>query len=95
MKNVISFLEELGKNADLRLDNVDFESILNNEDFDPEAKKAILNKDHRAIEMLLNARSKIVCLIVPAEDDDDDDDDKEEDDNSKEESQNKQISQGC
>jgi hypothetical protein len=81
MKNIISFLEELGKNADLRLDRVDFESILNNDDFDPEARNAILNKDQQALEMILDARSKIVCLLVPAEEDEDDDkDDKDEED---------------
>ena len=89
MKSVINFLEELGKNSDLRLDRVDFESILDNDEFDPEVKKAILNRDHRAIEIILNARSKIVCLIVPAEEEDDN----KEDDDSMEESQNKRVLQ--
>lgn len=78
MKNIISFLEELGKNADLRLDRVDFESILNNDDFDVAARDAILNKDQQALEMILNARSKIVCLLVPAKEDEDDNKDEEE-----------------
>lgn len=75
MKNIISFLEELGKNADLRLDRVDFESILDNDDFDAEARNAILNKDQQALEMILDARSKIVCLLVPAEEDEDEGED--------------------
>ena len=97
MEDVISFLEKLGKNSDLRLDRVDFESILDNDDFDPDVKQAILNKDHRALEMILNARSKIVCIILPAEEEDDEEeeDKKDEDDNSKEESQDSKIAQAC
>lgn len=82
MKSAIKFLEELGKNADLRLDRVDFESLLNNDDFDPEIKEAILSKNQQSLEMLLNARTKIVCLLVPAEDDEGGDD--QGDDNSQE-----------
>jgi hypothetical protein len=94
MRDVIEFLEELGKNADLRLDLVDFESLLTNDDFDPEVKKAILEKDSKALELLLNARSKIVCMIVPAKEDEDDDD-KDDDDNSKEDKQTEQRIQAC
>lgn len=85
MKNVISFLEKLGQNADLKLENIDFETLLENEDFDPEVKEAILAEDQNAIEMILNARSKIVCLLVPAEEDEEDtnsDDDKESEEKS-------------
>ena len=86
MKNTISFLEELGRNADLRFDKVDFESLMNNDDFSPEVKEAILNRDKNALEMLLNARSKIVCMLIPAEEneDEDQDDDEDNDDSSEE-----------
>ncbi|PIP79896.1 MAG: hypothetical protein COW84_08200 [Gammaproteobacteria bacterium CG22_combo_CG10-13_8_21_14_all_40_8] len=76
MKNTIRFLEELGENANFRLDRIDFEAILDNDDFDPKVREAIINKDQQVLELLLNARSKIVCMIVPAEEEDD----KEEDD---------------
>ncbi len=98
MKDIIGFLEELGKNADLRLDRVDFESILNNDDFDAEARNAILNSDQKALEMLLNARSKIVCMLVPADEDEDEgEDDKEEpaEDNTISVNQEKRFSQVC
>lgn len=85
MKNIIGFLEELGRNSDLRLDKVDFEAILENDDFDPEVRKAILDKDQNAIEMILNARSKIVCILIPAEEDDEDED-KDKDDSTEEDS---------
>jgi hypothetical protein len=96
MSDVIKFMEELGKNSDLRLDRIDFESLLTNDDFDPEVRKAILEKDSKALEMLLNARSKIVCMIVPAkEEDDDEEDNKDDDDNSKEEQQSAQRAKAC
>ena len=94
MNDVIKFLEELGQNADVRLDLIDFESLLNNDDFDPEVKKAILEKDSKALEMLLNARSKIVCMIVPAEEEDDEEE-KDDDDKSKEEKQSVRLIQAC
>jgi len=93
MTDIIDFLEELGKNANIRLDKVDIESLLVNDDFDEQAKQAILNKDANAIEMILNARSKIVCLIVPAEDDDDNEE--EDDSDSKEENHQAIHSKAC
>ncbi len=78
MINVIRFLEEMGRNADLRLDRVDFETIVDSNDFDAETRDAILKNDNRSLEVLLNARSKIVCMIMPAEDDEEDKDKEEE-----------------
>ncbi|TQV76879.1 hypothetical protein FLL45_02695 [Aliikangiella marina] len=86
MNKVIRFLEELGESSALRLDKVDFESILNNEEFDEETKKAILNEDPAALKMLMDARHKIVCILIPAEpDEEEDDDDSEEDDSQNDE----------
>ncbi len=80
MNKVLSFIEEMGKNANLKLDRVDFETLFQNDDFDPELKQALINGDESALKMMLDARSKIVCLLVPAKDDDED----SESDNSEE-----------
>ncbi len=80
MINVIHFLEEMGRNADLRLDRVDFETIVDSNDFDAETRDAILKNDNRTLEVLLNARSKIVCMIMPAEDDEEDKKEEENED---------------
>lgn len=82
MNNIISYLEELGQNADFQLDKIDFEAILDNEDFDADVKEALLNRDPEALKMILDARTKIVCLLVPAEDDDDDQEQEDNDDDS-------------
>lgn len=102
MKDVLKFLEDLGKNADLKFERIDFASLLNNDDFDSEAKKAILSKDSKALEILLNARSKIVCMIMPAEEEDEEEEEdqsenrsKDEDDKSDEENQSVQLKQVC
>ena len=68
---MLEFLEKLGKSADLRLDRIDFSSLLDNDDFDPEVSRAILNKDPGALALILKARSRIVCSLAPARDDDD------------------------
>ena len=87
MNNVIAFLEKLGKSNNINLDGFDMESLLQNEDFDPNIKEALIAKDNNAIEMLLNRRSKIVCLIIPAEPDDDESEDDDSD--------NTEISLAC
>jgi hypothetical protein len=91
MKSTLSFLEELGRNADLRFDRVDFEALMNNDDFSPEVKEAILNRDRNALEMLLNARSKIVCMLIPAEENEDEDEDEGDDSSEEISSSRKQM----
>ena len=101
MNNVIRFLDQIGRNADLRLDRMDVESILFNDEFDEETTKAILNNDHRALEVLLNARSKIVCMIVPAEEEEEEEENEDEgtkkndseEENANFNGKNKQLSQ--
>jgi len=91
MNKVLSFLEELGRNADLRLDKVDFEAILNNEEFDQETRQAILNEDPAALKMLLDARHKIVCILLPADEDDEDEKESDDDDSTEEEQEKSQF----
>ena len=87
MSGIISFLEELGRRSDLKIDGLNIEALMENEDFDPDVRKAILNKDQKALEMMLDARSKIVCLIAPAKEDDDEDED-DDNDNQNDEDEN-------
>ena len=87
MNNVVKFLEELGKANNIKLEGIDIEALLENEDFDAEVKQALMEGDNSALETLLQSRSKIVCMIIPAEpekeDEDDKDDDNDDDDSEK------------
>lgn len=89
MNKAIQFLEELGQNADIQLDKIDFSTLLENEDFDPKIKAAILNRDERALQMLLDARTKIVCMLIPAEEEEEKQDD--EKDSPKPDEQNVRV----
>lgn len=87
MNNIIKLLDKIGSNADLRqLDRSILAKVANPLDLDERVHRAILAQDNTALEMLLNARNKVVCAICPAEEepsetpkkDDDDHDESEE-----------------
>lgn len=87
MNNIIKLLDRIGSSADLRqLDDSILAKVANPLDLDESVQKAILAQDNAALEMLLNARNKVVCAICPAEEepsetpkkDDDDHDESEE-----------------
>mgnify|MGYP006145797089 CR=1 FL=1 len=68
MNNIINLLEKLGSSAELQqLDSITLAKVSNPLDLDQQVQNAILNHDNKALEMLLNARNKIVCAICPAE----------------------------
>jgi hypothetical protein len=82
MNNTLLALETLGKTAGLnQLQTFEIEQVINPLDLDPQVQYAIVNKDTAALEMLLNARNKIVCMVnkpepdeLPSEPQDDEDD---------------------
>lgn len=68
MNNIINLLEKLGSSAELQqLDSITLAKVSNPLDLDQQVQNAILNHDNKALEMLLNARNKIVCAVCPAE----------------------------
>lgn len=72
MSNVIDLIERLGQDARLRHASVaDMELALTQAQVDPEIRAAILAKDQRRLEQLLEGGN--VCLaLCPAEEEDDD-----------------------
>ena len=68
MKNVINLLEKMGASAEFKqLDGKALEKVLNPLDLDTDLQAAILKHDNSALEMILDARNEIVCIICPAE----------------------------
>lgn len=68
MKNVINLLEKMGASAEFKqLDGDALDKVLNPLDLDEDLQAAILMRDNSVLEMLLDARNKIVCLVCPAE----------------------------
>lgn len=82
MSNVISFLERLGRDAQLRhASDSELEQALINAHIDPAVREAILLRDQRRLESLLGASPNVCCMIfTPAREEDGDRDDDDKDD---------------
>ena len=93
MSNVIDFLEQMGRDAQLRsATGLEVEAALLRAGIEPDARAAILGGDQLLLESLVGASHNICCMInVPEEEEEseeEDDDDKEEegeDDHGKDE----------
>ena len=93
MSNVIDFLEQMGRDAQLRsATGLEVEAALLRAGIEPSARAAILGGDQLQLESLVGASHNICCMInVPEEEEEseeEDDDDKEEegeDDHGKDE----------
>ena len=94
MLHVIDFLEQMGRDAQLRsATGLEVEAALLRAGIEPNARAAILGGDQLLLESLVGARHNICCMInVPEEEEEseeeDDDDGKEEegeDDHGKDE----------
>ena len=87
MNNIIDLLDKIGRSADLQqLDSLTLAKVSNPLDLDQQVQDAILNHDNQTLEMLLNARNKIVCAVCPAEEEPSDapqEDDDEQDEAEK------------
>jgi hypothetical protein len=76
MSNVIRFLEQMGRDADLRYSGQDqVGAALAQTDIDIEVRTALLNRDQQRLSTLLGARTNVTCILAPAKDDNDDKDD--------------------
>jgi hypothetical protein len=68
MSNVIDFLEKWGQDSQLRhATSAELEQALLRAGIEPAERVAILGADHRTLESLLGARSRIVCAIMAPE----------------------------
>jgi hypothetical protein len=93
MSNVIDFLEQMGRDAQLRsATGLEIEAALLRAGIEPSARAAILGGDQLLLESLVGASHNICCMInVPEEEeeseeeDDDDKEDEGEDDHGKDE----------
>lgn len=68
MKNVINFLERLGKDAQLKnLSAEQLNEMVNDAQLADAVRLALQEGNVAELEMILNVRHKIVCMIAPAE----------------------------
>jgi len=89
MNKVIKVLEAISANPAIYEDKESIERLITEVELDEEVKHAILTGERSELESILDVRSKIVCMLIPAkedEDDDSDDNDKEDDSESEEKS---------
>jgi hypothetical protein len=78
MSNVITFLERMGRDAQLRHASQDeVELVLASEQIDPDLQAAILAKNPSQLETLLGL-GVFCCMQEPGKEDEDEDDDSEE-----------------
>lgn len=71
MESVIKALELLGKTTSLKsMPRPELDKVLNPLNLDAAVQQAILAKDTASLEMLLNVRHKIVCMVNTPEPDD-------------------------
>ncbi|MDR3389440.1 MAG: hypothetical protein P4L92_20540 [Rudaea sp.] len=72
MSNVIGFLESVGKDAKLRCAaKEDLELALVSAQVDPEFQAAILDGDHKSLEVFLGVKPVVCCGMAPGKEDDD------------------------
>jgi hypothetical protein len=64
MLTVIEFLEQMGRDADLRhASESRLVEALTNTQIDPFTRKAIVGADQRRLEFVVGARSEVCCLL--------------------------------
>lgn len=79
MSNVIEFLEKMGSDARLRHSGTgQIAATLQQSNLDPELAAAILAGDQKRLEVLLGARTNVICGMAPAEEEQQPDKDREE-----------------
>lgn len=64
MSNVIQFLESMGSNAaPNRFSTTQYAATLASLDIDDSQRQALLNRDHVALNNLLEGRSEMCCMV--------------------------------
>ena len=79
MSKIISLLEKMGQNAEFRYANADQLAALM-ADTDPALIDAVIAGDQQALEAILGARRKIVCMVYPVDEPQDEPQDDEQQD---------------
>jgi hypothetical protein len=79
--NIIDFLEQLGQDAELRYATREqLEAALIKAGIEPALRTALLRKDQRLLEALLDANANVCCMVArPMREDEDDADDADAD----------------
>lgn len=71
MDNIIKAIELLGRTSCFAsLSPEEIKKVLNPLDLDADVQQAIISKDTAALEMMLDVRHKIVCMVNKPEPDD-------------------------
>ncbi len=79
MSKIISLLEKMGQDAKFRYANTEQLAALM-ADTDPALIDAVIAGDQQALEAILGARSKIVCMVYPVDEPQDEPQDDEQQD---------------
>ncbi|HEY9030354.1 MAG TPA: hypothetical protein VIM93_03265 [Kangiella sp.] len=74
MNNIINFLSQLGANSQ-SLTQDEIIELASEHQLNEQEIQAVLERDHQKIAELLNARTNVCGLLLPAEDDEDSEDD--------------------
>lgn len=85
MSNVVQFLETLAC-APSTLSAEDFAAAVGTADLPAEMKQALLARDIDALSAALGGRSRMLCMVVPAENDEPVEDDRDDEGNESPES---------
>ncbi len=81
MRNLIEFLERMGRDPQLRdADPASLAAAMNAAGLSPELREAIAQRDQARLEALLGARTNVICGLFPADDDDKEDEPVPDDD---------------
>jgi hypothetical protein len=81
MTNVISFLESVGQDAQLRhATKEELELAMNRAQIDPALQAALMRGDQNQLEALLGTRINVVCAIFPGKEDDEEEEAPSKDD---------------
>lgn len=68
MSNVIQFLETLGSNpAKARFSTTQYAAAVASLDLGDQQRRAMLDRDHAALNELLGGREKLYCLVATAD----------------------------
>jgi hypothetical protein len=85
MSNVIDFLDQMGRDAQLRsATGPELETALIRAGLEPGVRSAILEGDQRLLEVLVGAEHNICCMINVPEEEEEQEQEEDEDDKEKE-----------
>jgi hypothetical protein len=85
VSNLIDFLEQLGRDAELRYATTEMmEDALRGAGIEPALRAAILEKDERALNALMDAEPNVCCAVFKEDEEEEEDTEDEKEDESEE-----------